>query len=107
MRNNTRRKRRNPHMAAMMMDGAHVILCIGIVVFAVIIFLNPVQFQQFFPVVFGLAALMQFLHGVPKILAYRRSHGGEKGRLIAGILLCVLGLLLAAVAVVSAVTIWG
>ena len=107
MRNNTKRKRRNPHMATMMMDAAHVILCIGIVAFAVIIFLNPVQFQHFFPVVFGLAALMQFLHGVPKILAYRRSHGEEKGRLIAGILLCVLGLLLGVVAVVSAVTTWG
>ena len=94
-------------MAAMMMDAAHVILCIGIVVFAVIIFLNPTQFQRFFPIVFGLAALMQFLHGVPKIVVYRRSHGGEKGKLVAGVLLCLLGAILVAVAAVSGVTIWG
>ena len=90
-----------------MLDAAHVLLCIGIVVFAVIIFLNPAKFQQFFPIVFGLAALMQFLHGVPKIVAYRRSHGGEKGKLAAGVLLCMLGVILVAVAAVSGVTIWG
>ena len=90
-----------------MMDTAHVILCIGIVVLAVVIFLNPVQFQYLFPLVFGLAAAMQFLHGVPKILAYRQSHGTNKGGLVSGILLCVLGMILIAMAVVSGVTIWG
>ena len=90
-----------------MLDAAHVILCIGIVVLAVVIFLNPTQFQYLFPVVFGLAAAMQFLHGIPKILAYRQSHGAEKGQLVAGVLLCVLGVILMTVAVVSGVTIWG
>ena len=94
-------------MTAVAMDTAHVILCIGIVVLAVIIFLNPEQFQYLFPVVFGLAAVMQFLHGVPKILAYRQSHGADTGRLAAGILLCGLGAILIAVSVVSGVTIWG
>ena len=94
-------------MTSVMLDGAHVILCLGIVVLAVIIFLNPTQFQPLFPLVFGLAAGMQFLHGVPKIIAYRQSHGMDKGRLTAGILLCVLGVILIAVAVVSGVTIWG
>ena len=94
-------------MSAVMMDTAHVILCIGIVALAVIIFLNPEQFQYLFPVVFGLAAAMQFLHGVPKILAYRQSHGMDKGGLVSGLLLCVLGLILIGIAVVSGVTIWG
>ncbi len=94
-------------MTAVAMDAAHVILCIGIVALAVVIFLNPEQFQYLFPLVFGLAAVMQFLHGVPKILAYRQSHGTETGRLVAGILLCGLGAILIAVAVVSGVTIWG
>ena len=107
MRNNTRRKRRNPHMTAVAMDASHVLLCIGIVVLAVVIFLNPQQFQYLFPLVFGLAAVMQFLHGVPKIIAYRQSHGVEKGRLAGGILLCGLGVILIVVAVVSGVTIWG
>ena len=107
MRNNTRRKRRNPHMSALLLDAAHVILCLGIVVLAVVIFLNPTKFQNLFPAVFGLAAAMQFLHGIPKILVYRQSHGAEKGHLLAGILLCVLGIILMGVAVVSGVTIWG
>ena len=91
----------------MAMDAAHVILCVGIVVLAVIIFLNPEQFQYLFPIVFGLAALMQFLHGIPKLVAYRQSHGTETGRLVSGLLLCGLGVLLIVVAAVSGVTIWG
>ena len=94
-------------MTAMMMDATHVILCLVIVVLAVIIFLNPTPFQPLFPLVFGLAAVMQLLHGVPKILLYRQRHGAEKGHLVAGILLCILGVILIAVAVISGVTIWG
>ncbi len=107
MGNNTRKRRKNPHRTAMVQDMAHVLLCAGIVVFAVIIFLNPEQFQHFFPIVFALAALMQFLHGVPKILGYRQSHGMDKKQLMAGVLLCVLGVILFGLAIVSAVTIWG
>lgn len=94
-------------MSAVMMDTAHVILCIGIVVLAVIIFMNPEQFQYLFPIVFGLAAAMQFLHGVPKLLAYRQSHGLDKGGLVAGLVLCLLGAILIGISVVSGVTIWG
>lgn len=102
----TKRKNHNPHMAGVLLDLAHVVLCIGIVVFAVIIFLNPMQFRQFFPAVFGLASLMQFLHGVPKLVSYHHSHGNKGPLLAAGVVICVLGVILAALAVVSAVTIW-
>lgn len=88
------------------MDLAHVILCVGIVVCAVMVFLNPLQYQRLFPIVFGLAALMQFLHGIPKLAAYRRSHGSDSMLLAAGLVLCVLGVVLAGVAVASSVTIW-
>lgn len=102
----TKRKNRNPHMAAVFMDMAHVVLCIGMVLFSVIIFLNPTQFQRFFPVVFILASAMQFLHGIPKILAYRRSHGQDRGLLAGGIIICILGVLLGAVAIASGITVW-
>lgn len=93
-------------MSGFLLDLAHVVLCIGVVVFAVMIFLNPVQFERFFPLVFGMASLMQFLHGVPKILAYRRSHGSDSVSPAAGITICVLGVVLAGVAIISAVTVW-
>lgn len=94
-------------MASLMKDLAHVVLCVGIVAFAVLIFLNPSQYQRLFPLVFLLASMMQFLHGIPKITAYRRSHGSNGMLLATGIGICVLGVVLAVLAFVSAVTIWG
>lgn len=90
------------------MDFAHVILCLGVVVIAVIIFLNPPQFVRLFPLVFALAAGMQFLHGIPKILASRKRHRAEdRGQLAAGIAICILGVILAGLAIASAITTWG
>lgn len=89
------------------MDFIHVILCLGVVVIAVIIFLNPTQFVRLFPMVFLLAAGMQFLHGIPKIVSSRRHHRAEDRRqMAAGIVICVLGVVLAGLATVSAVTTW-
>ncbi len=102
----TKRKNRNPHLSGVVMDLAHVILCVGIVVCAVMIFLNPVFYQKLFPVVFALACMIQFLHGVPKLAGYHRSHGAEGSLLAAGIVLCALGVVLAVLAIVSAVTVW-
>ena len=102
----TKRKNRNPHLTGVVMDLAHVVLCVGIVVCAVMIFLNPVYYQRLFPVVFALAALVQFLHGFPKLGGYRQSHGLDKGLLASGMVLCILGVVLAALSVVSAVTVW-
>ena len=102
----TKRKGRNPHMTVLLLDLTHIFLCVGVVVFAVLIFLNPSQYRRFFPMVFILASLMQFLHGVPKITAYHRSHSMDKSLLAAGIGICILGVLLALLAVGSAITIW-
>lgn len=102
----TKRKSRNPHMAGLLLDLTHVVLCVGVVVFAVLIFLNPDQHRRFFPIVFILAALMQFLHGVPKVTAYHRSHNMDKSLLAAGIGICILGVILALLAAGSAITIW-
>lgn len=102
-----KKKSRNPHMVGVMRDLAHVVLCVGIVAFAVLIFLNPAYYQRLFPLVFVLASMMQFLHGIPKISAYRRSHGSNGMLLAAGAGICVLGVVLAILAFISAVTIWG
>ena len=93
-------------MAGVMRDLAHVVLCVGIVALAVLVFLNPVQYRQLFPFVFVLASVMQFLHGAPKISAYRRSHGSNAALLAAGIGICILCVFLAVLACISAVTIW-
>lgn len=89
------------------MDFAHVILCLGVVITAVVIFLNPEQFVRLFPLVFLLAAGMQFLHGVPRILASHKRHRAEDRRqFAAGIVICLLGVILAGLAIASAITTW-
>jgi hypothetical protein len=103
----TKKSRRNPHKAGAMMDFAHVVLCLGVVATAVIIFLNPAQFARLFPLVFALAAGMQFLHGIPKIMVYVRRHrAADRGTCAAGAVLSVLGVILLGLAVVSAITTW-
>ncbi len=103
----SRKKRRNPHLSAFLMNVAHFIICVGIVICAVVIFMNPTQFAWLFPVVFVLAALMQFLHGIPKIISYRRSHTASISLLLSGVGLSALGIILAGIAAASFVTVWG
>ncbi|MCI8403150.1 MAG: hypothetical protein HFI38_13855 [Lachnospiraceae bacterium] len=102
----TRKKNRNPHMTGFLLDLTHIVLCVGVVVLAVMIFLNPVRYRQFFPLVFLASSLMQFLHGVPKIVVYRKNHGADRKVLAVGVGICILGVILAALAAVSAITIW-
>lgn len=102
-----KKTRKNPRKAGALMDFAHVVLCLGVVAIAVVIFLNPKQFVRLFPLVFLLAAGMQFLHGVPKILAsHKRRRPEDRGQFAAGIVICILGVILAGLAIASAVTTW-
>lgn len=86
----------------MMLDAAHIVIGIVIVVLAVISFLNPEDHMLLFPVIFLLAAVLNIVNGVYKI----RMGGREKKRKASGILVLLFGLLLLALAVVSAVSIW-
>jgi len=106
MRTRRGNRGRNPRRSGVLVDLAHVALCAGIIVCAVFVFLSPSDNRRLFPVVFGLAAVMQFLYGIPRILQYRRSHGRERGQLFTGIAICVLGIILLALTAAGVVTSW-
>ena len=93
---------RNPRNLSMMLDAAHIIIGILIVVLAVISFLNPEDHMLLFPVIFLLAASLNIMNAVFKI----RMSGREKKKKASGILVLPFGIVLLALAVISAVSIW-
>lgn len=93
---------RSPRNTAMILDAIHIVIGIIIVVLAVISFLNPEDHMLLFPVIFLLAAVLNIMNGIYKF----RVGGREMKRKASGILVLIFGILLLALAVISAVSIW-
>jgi len=86
----------------MALDTLHIVIGIAVVIMAVISFINPEEYMFFFPVIFFLAAVLNVVTGKYKAGRAVRN----KRQKAAGIFQMVLGLALALLAVVSAVSIW-
>ncbi|MDK2968585.1 MULTISPECIES: DUF6637 family protein [Lacrimispora] len=93
---------KNLRNASMMVDFAHIVVGILIVVLAVLSFLNPEDNMLMFPVIFFLAGILNLINGVYKI----RLSGREKRKKAAGVASVTAGGLLFALTVISAVSIW-
>lgn len=85
-----------------MLDLIHIVIGLAIVVMAVISFLNPDTHLTLFPVIFFLAAVLNFVNGYFKI----DQSGRSKKKKVSGILLFFTGLCLTALAVLSAISLW-
>ncbi len=95
-------KKKGGRNSALIIDGIHVVIGILIVILAVITFLNPEGNQILLPVIFTLAAVLNVVNGIHK---YRIS-GRDTFRKAAAFGQLFIALLLLAVAVVSAISIW-
>lgn len=84
------------------LDVLHMIIGVLIVILAVLAFLNPEQNRILFPVIFFLAAALNFANGYDKLRRYR---GRSKER-TAGTALMTVGAGLFFLCVLSALTIW-
>ena len=93
------RRTKNPHRTKATMDLIHIVICLAIVVLAVFAFAAPRENMHLFSAIFALAAVLNFLNGVPRLKRGR----GTRGRVLSGIFLCVIGVLLLGMAVLSAV----
>ncbi len=84
------------------LDAAHFVLGIGIVVLAVLSFINPEGNQMLFPLVFLLAAALNGLSGTFELKA------GERGRkqVGRGLLRLLLTAFLLGMGMISAVSLW-
>lgn len=100
MKNKT--KSRNPHRQQLIIDLAHIVIGCAAVGIAVFSFLDLDNRMGLFPFVFALAALLNFINGIPRLGGnFRRNP-----QLKAGIFMIILGAALLIFAAVSAYTLW-
>ncbi len=95
-------KKKGRRSAALVMDVVHIVIGILIVILAVITFLNPEGNQILLPVIFALAAVLNFVSSIHKF----RISGRSAARKAAAAAQLLLAAVLIAVTVVSAISIW-
>ncbi|WP_124066598.1 DUF6637 family protein [Clostridium sp. E02] len=93
---------RNLRNASMIVDLAHIVVGILIVVLGVISFLNPEDHMLLFPAIFFLAGMLNLINGIYKI----KLGGREKRKKAAGMIALLFGVLLLFLTLISAVSIW-
>lgn len=97
-----KKKGRNPHKKQLMIDLAHIVIGIAAVAIAAFSFLDLDNRMGLFPFVFALAALLNFINGIPRLGGtFRRNP-----QLKAGIFLVIVGVALLIFAAASAYTLW-
>lgn len=95
-------KNRNPHRRQLMIDLAHIVIGCAAVAIAVFSFMDLDHRMHLFPFVFALAALLNFINGIPRLGgSFRRNP-----QLKTGIFLIVVGVALLLFAILSAYTLW-
>ena len=85
------------------LDMVHIIIGIVIVVMAVMAFIDPTENMVLFPLIFLAAAILKIVSGVNTILNAKRAHEHTSPQ---GTIELVVGILIAALGVVSAVSVW-
>lgn len=84
------------------LDTIHIVIGILIVILGVISFLDPEGNLLFLPVIFLLAAVLDFINGFHKM----RSSNRDNKKKISAVILLLVGVFLVLLAVVSAISIW-
>ena len=95
-------KKRNPRNSVLMMDWIRIGIGLLVVILAILAFLNPEDNRFLFPVIFLLAAALNMINGIYRF----RLSGREKKKKLAAVMQLLLAVVLMAVTVVSAITIW-
>lgn len=95
-------KKRGSRTPAFILDMMHIVTGILIVGLAVLAFLNPEDNMILFPVIFLLAAILNFFNGLDRFRAER----GQKKKRMTGVVLMAVGAGLLVLCIVSAITIW-
>ena len=93
--------KKNPRDMIFAMDMLHLIIGILVVILAVMAFLSPEEHMLFFPVIFFLASILNFVSGIHSI----KMSGRDNKRRLGGWIYCILGLLLFIITIISAISI--
>ena len=94
---NLQEKRKKSANIAFALDMLHIVVGILIVIFAVLAFLNPDENRILFPVIFLLAAVLNFANGYDRYRKHLRT---------GGMILMAVGAGLFLLCIVSTLTIW-
>lgn len=93
---------RNPYSKQIIANTIYVVIAILIVICGVYALITGEAGRIFYPIVFLLAAILNFTDGIPRLFGDVRN----KKRKITGVALCMLGVVLVAVAAVIARAVW-
>lgn len=95
-------KARNPHSRQLWIDLVHIVIGCAATAITVFAFLDLDNRMGMFPFVFALAALLNFINGIPRLGGNFHQNTQWK----TGVMLMVVGVLLLAFAALSAYTLW-
>lgn len=97
------KKKSSMRMINMVVDFIHIGICIAIIILAVVVFLRPMQNTQCYPVIFFLAAVLNFTSAYARM---SQVHPG-KSRIASGVAVLILGILFLVLSIISGISIWG
>ncbi len=96
------KKNKNPYSKQIVANTIYVLIAILIVACGVYSLFIGEDGRRLYPIVFILAAVLNFTNGIPKLFGDVRN----KKRKISGIVICLFGLVLIGIAAVMARVVW-
>lgn len=93
---------KNPYLKQIIANTVYVIIAALIVLCGIYALFKGEEGREFYPAVFILAAALNFTDGIPRILVSGRNTKKKAG----GIALCLIGVVLTAVAAIIAYMVW-
>lgn len=97
------KSRYSPRKIGTIVDIIHIVVGIAVTIMAGFAISTPERFMYLFPLIFALAAVLSGVSGWYSLVTYQRN----TRRKISGIAELVLTVLLLALFIVSAISIWG
>ena len=92
----------SPIKLGTMLDTAHIVIGLAVVIMAFFAVLEPMKYMFLFPVIFLLAAVLTLITSWFMFTAFKRNSRKK----IAGIIYLITGLLLLGLFVISGISIW-
>lgn len=93
----------SPRKLGTLLDIAHIVIGLVVIAMAFFAFVNPDRYRFLFPVIFFFAAGLNLLTGWFLLKMYPRL----RKKRISGVIYIVVGVLILALCVISAISIWG
>lgn len=99
----TNTRKRNPRTSAFIFDIFHIMIGILIVGMAILCFLNPIEYEFLFVLIFLLAAILNIANSIVRLKENQR----KKKQKISGVLLFIFGILLLVLSFISFICLFG